>query len=358
MATNFSDKLTVVIPTYNRPKYLRRSLHYWGRTDFMVIVADGSEKQFDGEIPSNVSYFHENELNPTLRSFTALQKVRTPYVVLCADDDFFSLKGIFACIDFLNNQSDYASVQGHAIEFEIEDKNNITVRTLNDKRIGHRIDGNAAIERLSQLFDEYVYQIYSVYRTPMLKLAIETCVDQKNGSYMELTAAIVPSIFGKHKVLPIFYSARENLPGSGSSTVEALRFDILNTEGMLDYAQWRDKISRIYSEAEGVPLNVALEIVEDTFAKYCAWDLRVYPHRRSLHERGKSKWFPIKKLLKKIIPPSLLKARRKILERLRNGGNTSGVLTNSPGFPWSDPDAAIEWQKMVNTINNHSSLVQ
>ena len=355
---NLSDAITIVIPTYNRPKYLMRALDYWGQTEFEIIVTDGSQQKFAGKIPQNVSYYFYPQVSMIQRYFTALEKVKNPYVVFCGDDDFILVRGLFACIDFLNNHPDYASVQGHAIEFGVHGEKRITALPTNVNAIGHHIDGPTAVERLNQLFDEYIYQVYSVYRTPMIQLALETCRYQKNRSYFELLATIIPSIFGKHKVLPVFYSARESIPGSGRGPfAEVLRFDILKPDGLLEYEQCRDKVAHVYSDAEGVSLDVALAIVEDTFAKYNAWDLRTFPNRRpkDAPDDPTPTSFSAKDLLKRIIPPPLLKARLKVLTKLGYRKEEDlhpnlRSLPNLPGFPWSDPSAAKDWKRLVDLI--------
>jgi len=349
---NLSDELTVVIPTYNRRKYLERSLCYWGQKDFEVIVADGSQQKFVGKMPSNVSYYYfDSQVSIGQRFFTAVKKVRTPYVVLCADDDFLSESGLLACIDFLNNFPDHVSAQGHVMSFTIHGKENIAVEILNVKNIGHHIGGDTAAERLNQLFDEYVYQSYSVCRTPMLQLAFETCKTTRHPDYLELGAAVVPSISGKHLVLPVFYSARENSPPAERSTFERPRFDILEPQGLADYEQWRDKASRIYSDAEGVSLDVALSIIQHTFDKYLAWDLRTFPNHRPLNDPYVSvpESISVKNLLKKIIPPALLAARLKVLTKF-GYRKEEDLCPNVPGFPWSDPSAEKDWKHMVDLI--------
>jgi len=355
MESSLSDAVTVIIPTCNRPKYLKRSLDYWGRTDFNVLVADGGVERYDGKIPPNISYFYDNLSSPGERWLNSVQKVNTRYVVLCADDDFLTVRGLHACVAFLEGHSDYVSAQGHAILFKIKDRENISIEALNAFMVGHKIDGATAKERLRQLFNEYIYQIYSVYHTPILQQALETCKDQKNGSYIELSAALIPSIFGKHKVVPVFYSAREHLVGASSSTIEALRFDILNLEGLADYVQWRDKVALVYSDAEGVSLDKAVSIVENTFNRYCAWDLRVYPYRQPLRmdvlPTSLSVLVKTKTLLRRMIGP-VLSVRKNFFGGGRASGKTTGVC-DSPGFPWSDPEAASDWKQMVKIVNYH-----
>jgi glycosyltransferase domain-containing protein len=354
---NYSDELTVVIPTYNRPIHLKRSLDYWGGTDFNVIVADGSGERFDGEIPPNIRYIYDNLSSIAQRWSNSIQKVNTPYIVVCADDDFYSINGLEVCLSFLNSHADYVSAQGLTLSFKIDNLPKITRPFPNLKILGHEIDGGTAKERLNQLFKDYVYQVYSIFRTPILQLTFETCKDQKNGNYIELGAAIIPSIFGKHKVMPVFYSARESLADSGSYNIEVPRFDILKPKGLLDYQQWRDKIAQIYSDTEGVSINDAIEVIEDVFKQYNEWDLRIFPTRQPLEERIYSPPLrhatEIKKIkrliklnIKKLIPISFLEIRRYFLSR------------NSMGFQYSDPNAKSDWKKMVEVIIRHNTTNQ
>ena len=46
-----------------------------------------------------------------------VQKVKTEFVVLCADDDFISADGLLSGLNFLEDNHDYGSVQGISIMF-------------------------------------------------------------------------------------------------------------------------------------------------------------------------------------------------------------------------------------------------
>jgi len=344
-----SHELTVVIPTYNRPGYLKRSLDYWGSTDIDIIVADGSDNEYEGCIPINVTYFYNKELTVGQRWLNALQKVKTPYVAICADDDFLSINGIKSCLDYLKNFSDYASVQGISVTFQIDDKKNIYVEISNYKMLGHHIDGDVAQQRLNQLFDEYIYQIYSIYRLQVLRPAFEACKDLSNPNYLELAAAIVPTIFGKHKVLPVFYSARQNISGSSSETFEVPRFESRKAEFSINYQRWRTNLAKIYSEVEGSSFRDSMEIIDKTLTQYYQWDFKAFPNRKAIDTKFWSLPFVfiMKTSLKKIFPESLLWAKRRLYKRIRT--------INSPGYPFTDPVAEVEWLKISNFIARHNT---
>ena len=53
-----SDKITVIIPTHERPQYLQRALDYWSQSGMKILVADSSAKKYQGQIPESVYYYH------------------------------------------------------------------------------------------------------------------------------------------------------------------------------------------------------------------------------------------------------------------------------------------------------------
>ena len=43
------EKLTIVILTYNRHKYLKRTIHYWSNYNVNLVILDGSEKKLEDQ---------------------------------------------------------------------------------------------------------------------------------------------------------------------------------------------------------------------------------------------------------------------------------------------------------------------
>jgi len=337
-------ELTIVIPTINRPQLLKRALDYWGVTDYSVIVADGSESAFSGDLPDNVRYIHDAISRPWERWHDALCQVKTPYVAVCGEDDFLSMNGVKQCLEFLNSNKDYVSAQGHGVEFTVDGMDNIAVGAFMEKRAGMHIDADTADERMHQLFEEvYMFQMFSVYRTHMLQLVLASVKKQKNMTYVELGAAMIPTIFGKHRILPVFYYARENVTGSSTGTVECPRFDVQNRSGADDFVKYCDIVAKIYADADNVSREVAVAIVDRTFAEYFAWDQRTFPSRCAVVGTPKQS---LRYRFRKLMPSPLLKLRRLILEKYRE-------RQADPGYPWSDEIAYQEWRYMVDLINKH-----
>ena len=58
------SRLTVVIPTFQRQKYLKRICLYWQNTGVKLVIVDGSEKSF------------EKELKETLIKYSNIHKIQ------------------------------------------------------------------------------------------------------------------------------------------------------------------------------------------------------------------------------------------------------------------------------------------
>ena len=103
------SELTIIIPTYNRPLELERAIEYWRDTPVTVHILDGSEKPWFpiGKILGAATITYHN-LSPkngesSLRNyFRRISFARSlpfsKYVALCADDDFFTVSGMYEII--------------------------------------------------------------------------------------------------------------------------------------------------------------------------------------------------------------------------------------------------------------------
>ena len=124
------SELTIVIPTYNRPLELERSIEYWRDTPVTVHILDGSDKPWFpvGILPgtSNITYHHFNPRVDQLLSENYKARIRfgvqlpeTRYSALIGDDDFFTISGLNACLKVLKINSEVCSVIGYVAGYEI-----------------------------------------------------------------------------------------------------------------------------------------------------------------------------------------------------------------------------------------------
>ncbi|KKL68331.1 hypothetical protein LCGC14_2126020, partial [marine sediment metagenome] len=100
------DKISLIIPTHNRHQYLTRVLDYYNGINLKILVADSSQKEYPFKNKYDIDYFHYPNYIPHKKLADIIQEVKTPYVFMCADDDFIIPKAIEKCIKFLDNNSD------------------------------------------------------------------------------------------------------------------------------------------------------------------------------------------------------------------------------------------------------------
>lgn len=298
--------ISLVIPTYNGPNYLLRSLGYYSRVgvDFPIIVADSSSdenKKRNREVIKRFPYLNILYLDdyPTtiianLKISQTLERVKSKYAVLCGDDDFVTPNGIYQSIDFLERNPDFAVAYGRYIGFRLKDG-----KKKKQKFRWHLTYSSISIEfpsveaRLEYHLSTYVTPtFYAVHRTDLMKMVFRealSCTD--DDVFCEVLLTMLTLIQGKAKCLDVLYGARDAEPGRGGHSPSLL--DMLNA-GSFDkkYARFRDCLSAHLSKHSKLPIDEAGELIDKCMSSF-------------LHIRGLKTILPIPDSKKKIILNSL-----------------------------------------------------
>ncbi len=86
------EKLTIIVPTYNRQEFALRYMHYWSETKVTIIIIDGSKKSLEPavlkKLKKNIIYIH-NPIGIYQRLLAAIKHINTEYVLLGCDDEFY-----------------------------------------------------------------------------------------------------------------------------------------------------------------------------------------------------------------------------------------------------------------------------
>ena len=201
------DKLTVVLITYNRHTYLARTIDYWKNINVNLLILDGSATSFDSQyIPktslAKIKYIHyPYSLNARLKH--SLSFIKTEYILLASDDEYFLPAGINDCIKFLDNKPDYISCIGRTLAFNIEN-NNIVLWPEYEDMNGYEVDSNNPFMRMFSHMGEYTCNtIFSVVRSKDWKVAINIITSYNYNVYsiQEYQFENVISFLGKSKVI-------------------------------------------------------------------------------------------------------------------------------------------------------------
>ena len=269
------DRFTIIIPTYNKPDYLKRILTYFlsFKKRINIIVLDGSDEVFPdiSVYEDKIEYLHTPKLDPFERSKLALNKINTPYVLVCADDDFVVPDAVIKVIDFLDNNPDYASGQGVSYSFYY--KNHFIEKyspfwDMNNRKI----NDNTPSERIINIMSNWILIAYSVFRTEVFKVINENIyfglkVFRYNTALTELLYNIYTIIEGKHIVLPLLYSAREVAFNSSGYITAFLEEVVYKKKYRQDYQNFLQFTSEYLSKEEKIDIEEARRVIKN--AVYC-----------------------------------------------------------------------------------------
>ncbi len=111
------NNVTIIVPTHNRHKYLKRSMEYFKNLDAEIIYCDSSLEKYSEELYSNINYLHLPNENFASKVLIALERITTNFVALCADDDFILFESLNEGCNILNNNKKINTVIGKTIFF-------------------------------------------------------------------------------------------------------------------------------------------------------------------------------------------------------------------------------------------------
>ena len=202
------SKLSIVIPTFNRPEFLIRSISYWSDYDMTVHILDGAKVPLDDKLisgfKSNINY-HHMPIDLMQRLNSSIEFIGTDYSMLVADDEFFISSALESCIEELENDHEIVSCMGSAISFRVED--NIVVGNIIYPALSkHSLMQDNSLERSIFHMSNYVpSSIYSVMRSNVWKKSIRSASVKNYEVFVkaigELQFEITSSYLGKSKII-------------------------------------------------------------------------------------------------------------------------------------------------------------
>lgn len=202
-----TPKISIVVPTYKRAKYAIRIINYLCNKDFRVYILDGSpvglsSEELPGEA-NNINYFHL-PISFQERMKYVSKIIKTPYVVMLGDDEFFLPSGLIKCAQYLDQYPDYIACMGRCMGFNVE-KGRLIGWSGYREMCGYALSHNDPLERLIFHMDNYACStIYAVARTENWVKAMQLIGKSSFSfsSYDEFLFEISMALQGKSIVIP------------------------------------------------------------------------------------------------------------------------------------------------------------
>ena len=201
--------LTIILPTYNRPKTLVKLYKFYRnqKIDKYFIIIDGSLKK-NLFFEKNKKYFHKPYLDRRKRIEYVLRKVKTKFVCIAADDDFYIFKNIKVIIkNMIVNNSQIG--KGITYNFYINKKN----LTLKKKSSSIKNFDRDAFQNLRNFIQEKnIFFTYCIFKTNFFKKIFKIT---KKYSFIEfelnheIFITLYSLIFGKVSYTNKIYNLRQ-----------------------------------------------------------------------------------------------------------------------------------------------------
>lgn len=203
--------ITICIPTINRSHYLKRALAYYSKVKFpgKILIGDESDDEHKKINRStiekckslDISYIHlphTNKSNDAKMLYALSFFVETPYVTFTGDDDFLVPSGAEQCINFLEENKDFAAAHGGRLNFILNNKQLVHL----DKDEGYEWINENAWERWLSYMHTGVATVSFIHRTENWKKQY-AYTEKINCRYIgtELIICSVAAIQGKVKRL-------------------------------------------------------------------------------------------------------------------------------------------------------------
>lgn len=184
--------LTILIPTRNRPAFLRRALRYYAHHGWPspILVCDSSDTSGKPaiaavlrEAPANVALLDSPpDIGVNAKIIAGLERVATKYLAFCGDDDFVVPQALPACVDYLEAHPDFSAAHGQAFTFVIEGAvAHGRIATLRPYRQRALLDDSPAA-RLRSHFADWTTSFYSVQRTASVRSIFDAFGRMQNDS--------------------------------------------------------------------------------------------------------------------------------------------------------------------------------
>jgi len=287
---NKKNKATIIIPTRNRPEYIKRILNYYNTygTNSNIVITDVSSDEIKKQNKETISklkninvshldftYSKDNYLDLIYKQMMhGIKHVKDKYCLICADDDFAIPNGIKQSVDFLEKNPDYSVVLGNNISFYPKINEDEKPQFYWRKgRLYDSItfpDAESRMEQYLSNYSHYVPSTQGIYRTSIMNLIYEETIKNADDvRFGEILPCMLTVVYGKLKRLDVFLKAREWIPGKSlGRTIEG--FSDFVTAGTYDikYSRFKSCLVEHLHKQSKISVNEAEKIIDKGWAAY------------------------------------------------------------------------------------------
>ena len=269
---NGQSKVSLLVPTKNRPEFLLRLLNYYAGLEFkgVIHVGDSSDDGIADQMAEHVEHFKDSveivyRRYPGLSNPEAMQRlcelVSTPYIAFVADDDFLVPSSIGKCASFLDENPEYVAAQGLAAIFSLAAPGaDGHIEQFGEYR-QRAVEGGTAAQRLTDHLRNYTVTLFAVHRADTWRAMYNSVSSlPHNDPCQELLPCCLSVIFGKLAILDCLHLIRQGHP---QRVLHPDLFDWMTAPGWADTFQcFADCLARELAVQDQIALNDATKSVK------------------------------------------------------------------------------------------------
>jgi glycosyltransferase domain-containing protein len=254
-------KVAILIPTINRPEFIKRTVLYYDslESNHIIYIGDASDAEtsiitltFLKDINNvSVKYFHWEGLgySETIGKLAKEASAESDYCAFQGDDDYFIQSSLTECAEFLSNNPDYRTAQGRAVLVAMDKPEPICgIKGISQYWGENSIESSSRYERFCFFNNNYYVLQFSVHRINNWIYDSRDFISIKDNGFHEYQQCFTFAISGKSKFLDCLYLVRvrhpELLLSSGKSLIERITDPIWSA----DYATTINSLSGTLSE--------------------------------------------------------------------------------------------------------------
>lgn len=225
------SKLTIVIPSYCRQDFIIRQCANWHGSGASVVIMDGSPKPLANTLYQaiadldDVTYVHSATIVVD-RLKHAATLIKTPYAVLCGDDEFLLASGVCSAIALLEQDQDIVACIGQSLHYYLSNNGSQCHYGAGYDTYKYEVRQDDVQDRLNASVKNYnAATCYAVTRSHVWRRSWGNVQRCSSGHVIELEHAFTTYIWGKLASVDDVYWMRsdENPP---AETVDVKRLPI------------------------------------------------------------------------------------------------------------------------------------
>jgi glycosyltransferase domain-containing protein len=298
---NVNSKLTVLLTLKDRVEFTYRWLDYaeYVKLPFNILIADGGVLDVCCEYFSNLKKYKDLRYRyiryPVDKTYSdyyskvldALSKVKTQYVVMADNDDFFIAEGLQKSVNYLESHENYVSCRGLIGFVNISTKGIENNNCLSGNKARFKIYKNISNTAHSascrvknhfssfNLINHYLGTFYDVHRTDDLISFYKVLVDLniKDVYLAELLLSYLTVAKGKVRRESYSYLIRqENTIGSSArahhekwgNSYDRMFLDTWSS----DFSNFTNAVAKNIANNDEINISQAKNIVEEGYKNY------------------------------------------------------------------------------------------